>query len=320
MSDMDDLYAGSLDEFVARRSVLAKALKADGRGDEAAAVAALRKPSVAAWAVNQVVRGEGKRFAALLAAGDALRDAQEDLLAGRGDGRALRAANERVRDAVDALLATVDDVSPGVLERVGETLHAAALDADAREAVRSGHLERELRHAGLGIGLGESLAPAPAPAARPSAGGRSAGVAARKGGGAGKATASGAGRSAGVAAPKGGGAGKATASGAGRSAAADRERAAAERTAERERLAAEREAVRAAEAERAAARKAAKSAELAARREAEVAARALRVAQERRDRAAEAFEEAEAALSAARDRAAATTSAHDQAQAELEGL
>src|SRR5205085_5409527 len=36
------------------------------------------------------------------------------------------------------------------LERVSETLHAAALDEEAREAVGEACLERELRHVGLG--------------------------------------------------------------------------------------------------------------------------------------------------------------------------
>ena len=52
----DDLYGLPLDRFVAERGALAKALRADGRRDEASRVAALRKPSVAAWAVNQLAR------------------------------------------------------------------------------------------------------------------------------------------------------------------------------------------------------------------------------------------------------------------------
>lgn len=36
------------------------------------------------------------------------------------------------------------------LERVSESLHAVALDPDARDQVRDGCLARELRHVGLG--------------------------------------------------------------------------------------------------------------------------------------------------------------------------
>jgi hypothetical protein len=48
-------------------------------------VAKLRKPSVAAWAVNQLVRTQGRAIGELFDAGDALQRAQSDLLAGRGD-------------------------------------------------------------------------------------------------------------------------------------------------------------------------------------------------------------------------------------------
>jgi hypothetical protein len=170
----DDLYGLPLDRFIPERGTLVKALRADKRRDEAAAVAALRKPSVAAWAVNQVVRSQPPGMQELFAAGDELRDAQARLLAGSGDGRSLRAANERERDAVDELVRAArgllssegHELSPAVVDRVADTLHAAALDAGAREQVRAGRLERELRH--VGLGLGESPDPfATAPASAP---------------------------------------------------------------------------------------------------------------------------------------------------------
>lgn len=167
----DDLYGLALDRFIPERTALARALRGDRRRDEATAVAALRKPSVAAWAVNQLVRSQPSDVAELYASGDALRDAQAALLAGSGDRRALRAANDRERTAVDVLVQAArglldsdgHELSSTVLERVADTLHAAALDEHAREQVRGGTLERELRH--VGLGLGESVfAPAPAPA------------------------------------------------------------------------------------------------------------------------------------------------------------
>ena len=53
---MDDLFALPPAEFIAARDALAKRLKADGDATRAAEVKALRRPSVAAWAVNQVAR------------------------------------------------------------------------------------------------------------------------------------------------------------------------------------------------------------------------------------------------------------------------
>src|ERR671933_2786782 len=101
--DADDLYGLALDEFVPERDALAKRLRAEGRREEAAEVKALRKPSVAAWAVNQAVRSQPKAARTLWQAGDALIAAQEDLLAGRGEAAALRAAAEAERVALDEL-------------------------------------------------------------------------------------------------------------------------------------------------------------------------------------------------------------------------
>src|ERR1700759_3928190 len=141
-----DLYGLPLDRFIPERAALVKELRGDKKRDEAAEVAALRKPSVAAWAVDQLVRTQRKAVSELFDAGDALRAAQDDVLAGRGDGQTLRAAVERERGAVDALtvsargLLTADghEWSPTIIERVADTLHAAALDDDAREQVREG--------------------------------------------------------------------------------------------------------------------------------------------------------------------------------------
>ena len=168
----DDLYGLPLDRFVPERAALAKELRGAGRRDEAAAVAKLRKPSAAAWAVNQLVRTQGRATRELLAAGDAVRAAQDDVLAGRGDARALREAGARERDAVAGLVETArgllgasgHELSESTLERVADTLHAAALDDAAREQVRAGRLERELRHAGLGLGGGTAQTWAAAPA------------------------------------------------------------------------------------------------------------------------------------------------------------
>jgi hypothetical protein len=172
--DPDDLYGLPLDRFVPERGALAKELRAAGRRDEATQIAGMRKPSVAAWAVNQVVRTQGRAVKALFDAGDALRDAQAELLAGSGDARSLRAARERERSAVDRLvqaargLLTSDghDLSASVVDRVGDTLHAAALDEDAREQVCEGRLERELQHVGFGLGEGAAVAPAAPPATK----------------------------------------------------------------------------------------------------------------------------------------------------------
>jgi hypothetical protein len=156
--DMRDLYGLPLDRFTEERNTRAKELRREGRSDEAAELAKLRKPSVAAWAVNQLVRTQRAEIAALFDAGDALRQAQADLLAKRGDADALRRAVDAERTAGDQLTKKArgllgsegHELTPAVLERVSDTLHAAALDEDARAQVKDGCLHRELRHVGLG--------------------------------------------------------------------------------------------------------------------------------------------------------------------------
>ncbi len=280
----DDLYGLPLNSFIPERTELARTLRSAKERDEAAAVAALRKPSVAAWAVNQLVRTQGAAVADLFAAGDALRDAQADLLAGRGDGRSLRAAGERERAAVDTLVDAArgllssegHELSPAVVERVADTLHAAALDEDAREQVRPGRLERELRHVGLGLGEAEPATPAPArpPASKPGGEQRDPGQPDTK--------------------------------------ASRSERAREARTA--------REQAAAAQRERDAARKTARTAEAQARRRAERSGHALRAAEERRERAAQALDEADEALAAARAEAREAGEAHRRAREELDAL
>lgn len=170
MSTADDLYGLPLERFVPERTALARELRSAGQREEATEVAALRKPSVAAWAVNQLVRTQRKGVDELFEAGDALRAAHDQVLAGRGDAESLRRAVARERAAVEALakiaggLLTSDghELSATIIERVSDTLHAAALNEDARASVRDGRLERELRHVGLGM-AGGGPGPGPAP-------------------------------------------------------------------------------------------------------------------------------------------------------------
>ena len=173
--DVDELYDAPLEQFVTRRGELTRELRKQGKREEAAEIAALRKPSVAAWAVNQLVRTQSRSVAELFDAGDALQEAHRTATTGRGDAGALRSAAQRERSAVDELmevargLLTSDghELSATIIDRVADTLRAAALDDEAREQVRDGRLERELRHVGLGVLSGGGAIQAPtAPAKR----------------------------------------------------------------------------------------------------------------------------------------------------------
>jgi hypothetical protein len=160
VTDPHELYGLSLDEFIPARAALVKSLRTDGQRDEAEGAAKLRKPSVAAWAVNQLVRTQPREITSLFEAGDALQAAQAELLGKRGDAKSLQAAVAREREAVSRLVergrglleSEGQPPSQTILDRVSQTLEAAALDEHARGVVQAGCLERELQHIGLGSG------------------------------------------------------------------------------------------------------------------------------------------------------------------------
>jgi hypothetical protein len=164
-----ELYALPPGEFTRARDARVKELRTDGDREAADAVKALRKPTVAAWALNQLARRRAKDVERLLAAGEELRSAQEELLGG-GDRSAFQEAAAAERELVaelseDAttLASEAGERGGGLREKVAETLHAAALDEDAAEDLRAGRLTRE-REAIGGFGSpGGGLVAAPAP-------------------------------------------------------------------------------------------------------------------------------------------------------------
>ena len=86
----EDLYGLPPGEFTRARDARVKELRKEDR-DAADAIKGLRKPTVAAWALNQLARRRPKDLARLLKAGEELRAAQEELLAG-GDRGAFQEA------------------------------------------------------------------------------------------------------------------------------------------------------------------------------------------------------------------------------------
>jgi len=148
------LYGLPLELFTAERNALAAELRLEGDHESAAAVKALRKPTAAAWAVNQLVRAEPELVDALLGAGGELRQAHRQAASGRGSAQ-LRAAADAERAAVDALMARAPEVlgrpiGAALGESMRNTLHAASSGDEARERVSTGTLTTELRPIGLG--------------------------------------------------------------------------------------------------------------------------------------------------------------------------
>jgi hypothetical protein len=145
----DLLYGLPLEEFTPARNAAAKDLRDRGLKAEADEVKALAKPTVAAWAVNQLTRRRHADLDEFLEAAEAAREAQ---LGGSGNARE---AIRRQRDALDTLVRVAreelgGDVSGVVAGRIRQTLEAAAVDDEAAEELRRGRLIKELEPAGFG--------------------------------------------------------------------------------------------------------------------------------------------------------------------------
>ncbi|MBF6348354.1 hypothetical protein IU448_04895 [Nocardia flavorosea] len=148
-----DLYGRTPAQFVAARNEQVRAAKAAGDMKLAADIAALRKPTVAAWTVNMLVRAAPDEVAALLRLGADLRTAQREL-----SGKQLRSLTAQRRQVVDALAARAGAVAAehgqpatdAVLRQVGETLTAALADPEVAERVRTATLASAANYAGFG--------------------------------------------------------------------------------------------------------------------------------------------------------------------------
>ena len=77
-------------------------------------------------------------------------------------GRERELVQELVRDASAVLREHGAPSSEATLDAVAQTLHAAAIDADAADAVEQGRLVKERRAIGLGLGGGEAAPAKPA--------------------------------------------------------------------------------------------------------------------------------------------------------------
>lgn len=143
------LYGLRPDEFTAARDAAASEA---GERSASRAIKALRRPSVAAWAVNALVRADPGRLEEVLALAAELREAQDDL-----DATALTALNRQRRDLVAALTRDAVShageagvsVSASARDDITRTLNAALRDAGAAAAVQTGRLVRALDASGL---------------------------------------------------------------------------------------------------------------------------------------------------------------------------
>ena len=136
----DALYAVPAEEFTAERN---RAAKDCGDKELAAQVKKLKKPSVAAWAVNLLVRREADQITSVLELAESLRAAAEAL-----DGDELRALTRQRRQLTNALATTARSLARdagvrltgAVVDQVEGMLTAAMLDPVAAQVVRTGRV------------------------------------------------------------------------------------------------------------------------------------------------------------------------------------
>jgi len=150
---LDQLYGVEADAFVAERKRLAREFKDAGDSEAADAVAKARKPTVAAWALNQLARTQRRDVDLLLDAGHRLRQAQEGVVGGADRGT-FEQAQKTERDAVRRLT-----------QQASELLGGAS-----SQALAQGRFTTPLEAEGFDVFGALPPRPAEAPPARPDPG------------------------------------------------------------------------------------------------------------------------------------------------------
>ena len=149
------LYEAPPDGFVAARAAAVDDARRAGDRDTAKTLAALRKPTVAAWVVNLLALRRPDLIEQLVELSGALRAAQRGLA-----GDELRELTAQRRQVVSALVGAARklavEADPGLsgaklpLGEVEATLTAALAEPTVAEQVRSGRLIRAVAYAGFG--------------------------------------------------------------------------------------------------------------------------------------------------------------------------
>jgi HAMP domain-containing protein len=144
-----ELYGSPPDEFVAVRTKLARALRDEGRDEEAREVASRRKPALPAYLANLLAHKRRRDVTALISAAEKLAAAH-----GSGSAEKVRDAQRGLSERVRKLVALASEVSGGAVsdavgQRLAETLRAAATDPDTAPLLERGVLPEEVETSGF---------------------------------------------------------------------------------------------------------------------------------------------------------------------------
>ena len=155
--EVDALFKLPVGEFIGARNDLAARLKRAGHANDASRVKALAKPSVSAWAVNQLYWNHREAFDRLLAVGQRLSQTQ----AAVGKPSDMRESADARREAVSHLselaASLLSDTghgsAPDTIHRITTTLEAVSAYASLSDGPTPGRLTRDVDPPGF-----ESLA------------------------------------------------------------------------------------------------------------------------------------------------------------------
>jgi DNA repair exonuclease SbcCD ATPase subunit len=167
--EIDRLFEVSPEDFVSERDRVSRSLKDGGQGELAAEVKKLRKPTLPAWTINQLVRRRRKDVEALLELGQELRHAQRG-----ADAAGVRALGQRRRAMLSGLVTAAADIADeqgtatdATRRAVEDTLETALADPGAGEEVLAGRLTRPME-GGTGFdAVGAALTVVPGGAEKP---------------------------------------------------------------------------------------------------------------------------------------------------------
>ncbi|MFI6108379.1 hypothetical protein [Streptomyces sp. NPDC051310] len=165
----DELYGLRPDRFTAARNERALAARTAGDQALAARIQALRRPTLAAWTSNLLVRERPDETRSLVALGEGLRQAHRAL-----DGARLRDLSRRRNAVVTALAREARQLAADAGQPVGDdvqheveaTLQAVLADPGAAEEWMAGRLAKPLS-APVGFDAAATDAAAHRPARRP---------------------------------------------------------------------------------------------------------------------------------------------------------
>ncbi|MEV0638352.1 hypothetical protein AB0I77_26085 [Streptomyces sp. NPDC050619] len=144
---LDELYTTPPSDFVPRREQFALTARTAGRAEDARRIHAARRPTLAAWAANLLLRSQPRESRRFLELGQALREAYRTL-----DAADLKELSAQRRSMVSALtrqaaqlaLDAGHRLSDTVQQDVESTLHAVLTDPDAAERWATGRLDSAL--------------------------------------------------------------------------------------------------------------------------------------------------------------------------------